>query len=104
MLRPVEAIRENGFFSHPELPCWDEGVDTSVIHQWFDENNLTLHLVMMDGDADQVFVDSWYEDGLDDCSPWTPTPPNEDAILLTIYDTEDGPCAWFGIPKEAIQA
>ncbi|MBU2708838.1 hypothetical protein KCM76_22785 [Zooshikella marina] len=97
-IKPVEIVREKGFFYHPNLPDWRESTPTDVINKWFQEHCLDRHVVMMDGDADKMFVDSWFEGDLDDCSPWNPTPPDEDAILLAIYDTEDGPCAWFGVP------
>ena len=103
LTKPIDVIRDKGFYNHPELPYWDEGVEGSEINLWFNQHDLTLHTVMMDDDADEMFVDAWYEDGLDDCSPWEPTPPSEAAILLTIYYTEEGPCAWFGVPKTTEQ-
>lgn len=96
---PVER-NDKGFWKHPSLPNFNESTDSSAIYQWFSEHNLELYFTMMDDDADQEFIDRWYDEGLDDCSPWEPTQPSEDSILLAIYDTEDGPCAWFGKPKQ----
>ncbi|OXX29104.1 hypothetical protein [Vibrio sp. V08_P9A1T1] len=98
-IKPVEVQRVNGFWTHPDLPVFGEYVTKEDIKEFERNNNLVFFCVEMGEDASQEFVDEWFEDGLDDCSPWEPTPPSARAFLLSIRDTEDGPMAWFAEPK-----
>ncbi|EKO3439503.1 hypothetical protein NTE19_003395 [Vibrio fluvialis] len=99
-VQAIEVCREKGFFTHPGIPLdfWGETITKEQMDAFEKENGFKVRCVFMDGDAARSFVDEWYEDGLDDCSPWEPTPPADDAFLLSIHDTEEGPVAWFAVP------
>lgn len=101
-ISPSEVIRENGFWTHYDLPDFGERVsfEKGNFKDWLDSNGIRVVIVPMDGDADNDLVKSWFEYGLCDCSFWDPTPPAENAFLLSIHDTEDGPCAWWAIPND----
>ncbi|HEY1999721.1 hypothetical protein [Paraburkholderia sp.] len=94
LLAAREIVRdEDGWLTHPDFPICDEDVRAD---KFLDAFGIESHFVGMDGDADQAFVDRYFEEGESDCTPWTPTPPNgEGWMLLEIYPTEDGPYALF---------
>lgn len=100
MIKATEVIRDKGFWSHPKLPLesWSETITRTEFEDFEKSNKFKVTFVEMDGDASQEFTDQWFGEGLDDCSPWEPTPPCESAFLLSIHDTEDGPVAWFAKP------
>lgn len=101
-IQPVSVNRNKGFWSHPDLPLekWGEVITKVEFDSFQKVNNLKVHIVGMDDDGTESFVDAWYDDGLDDCSPWVPTPPTDNSFLLSIHDTEDGPVAWFAEPVQ----
>jgi hypothetical protein len=99
MIKKVEVNRDSdGFWTHPDLPDWGETISRSEFEAWEAENQIKTKFVYMDGDAEQSFVDEWFEDGICDCSPWIPTFPSDSAFLLSIHDTEDAPVAIFAEP------
>ncbi len=97
-IKPVKVKRdEYGHFYHPNMPEWDEGTTRKEVDDWANKNNVTIGTVMMDSDMDdEEFIERWFDEGLCDCTPWEPSIP-DNAFLLGIYDTEDGPCAMFAI-------
>jgi hypothetical protein len=99
-IRAIEVIRDKGFWTHPDLPIeeWGERLTREEFEAFEEKNNFKVSFVEMDDDAPLEFVNQWFDEGLDDCSPWKPTPPSEEAFLLSIHDTEDGPVAWFARP------
>jgi hypothetical protein len=98
LLAPREIVRdEDGWLAHPDYPICDEDVRAD---KFLDAFGIESSFVAMDGDADQAFVDRYFEDDESNCTPWTPTPPEgEGWMLLEIYDTEDGPYAMFARRK-----
>jgi hypothetical protein len=94
LLAPREIVRdEDGWLVHPDYPICDEDVRADKFLEAF---GIESSFVAMDGDADQAFVDRYFEDDESNCTPWTPTPPEGDGwVLLEIYPTEDGPYALF---------
>lgn len=100
-IKEIEVSRDkNGWWTHPELP---EFGDSSTVHQileWFKSNHIKPSFILMSDDCQEGFVEKWFDEGLTNCSPWTPTPPNKNSFLLSIHDTEDGPVAWFATPSE----
>ena len=102
IIKPVSVERVKGFWRHPELPKWELKTSREDVGKWADLNKISLVCVLMDKDATQEFIDSWYSDGLDDCSPWIPTSPARNAFLLSIHDHVDGPQAWFAIPQSML--
>ena len=101
-IKPVKVNRVKGFWSHPDLPTeeWGEVITRTEFDVFQHKNCIKVHIVEMDDDGPERFVDEWYEDGLDDCTPWEPTPPTNNSFLLSIHDTEDGPVAWFAEPLQ----
>jgi len=94
LLTPRNIVRdENGWLWHPDYPVCDEGTRADRFLEAF---GIETAFVGMESDAPEL-AERWHEEGLTDCSEWTPTPPAGDGwLLLEIYDTEDGPYALFG--------
>lgn len=98
-IKPVEVVRDkDGFFIHPGLIFWDENTPSSVIEHWFKDNEIRMGWVMFDDDAAPNLVDEWFDGDLSDCTTWQPSLP-KNAFILTIHDTEDGPCCVYAIPE-----
>ena len=99
-----EAIRlpapdDMGFFFHPDIPGEDESDD---VRQLCADLGYDVVPVSMEDDEPELY-DAWVFDE-DTTAPtrWTPTPPAGDGwILVSVYDTEDGPCAMFVRPLPA---
>ncbi|MCG9678716.1 3'-5' exonuclease [Vibrio sp. Isolate24] len=94
---PVERD-EMGFWTHPELPDFGEIVSKDELRAFEIENHITMKVISMESDAEQQMIDEWFEDG-ETCIKWEPTPPSRSSFLLSIHDTEDGPFAWWAVPK-----
>ncbi|MDX4955914.1 hypothetical protein [Delftia acidovorans] len=82
---------EMGLGDHPELPRLDEGM---MPRSFFAALGLELTHSMaedqLDGDALEAMSEAVNWTG------WTPTPPPGDGWkLVSIFDTEDGPAAWW---------
>lgn len=82
---------EMGFGNHPELPSLDEGM---MPRSFFAALGLELAHTraedQLDGDALEAMSEAVNWTG------WTPTPPPGDGWkLVSIFDTEDGPAAWW---------
>jgi hypothetical protein len=94
LLVPREIVRtSDGWLSHPDYPTCDEGTRADKFLEAFGIETL---FVGAESDSPD-FAERWHEEGLTDCSEWTPTTPEgEGWLLLEIYDTEDGPYAMFG--------
>jgi hypothetical protein len=90
--RSIERTSD-GWLYHPDYPTCDEGTRADKFLEAF---GIETAFVGMESDAPDL-AERWHEEGLTDCSEWTPTPPGGDGwLLLEIYDTEDGPYALFG--------
>lgn len=94
---PVERD-EMGFWSHPNLPNFGEVVSKDALEAFENENNITVVIYSMEGNADQEIIDQWFEAG-ESCIKWEPTPPSRSSFILSIHDTEDGPYVWWAVPK-----
>jgi Lar family restriction alleviation protein len=97
LLTPRKILRdEQGFLTHPDFPICDEGTHADALLEAF---GIESRFRSMENDLPDLH-ERWCDEGLDDCSEWTPTPPEGDGwLLLSIYDTEDGPYALFGRGK-----
>jgi len=95
LIKQIEVKRdEDGAWTHPDFPDFEEG-ENDKIQQWLKDQGLTLHLTFLEYD-DPVAADRYFEAGEADFSYWEPTKPDGIGwFLLSIHDTEDGPCAWF---------
>ncbi|WP_345857472.1 hypothetical protein [Shewanella algae] len=98
-IKPTPVVRDDyGYWTHPDLPVWDEGTTREQIDAWAKENNGTIVVEWMDGDAPEEVADRYFEVGEADCSYWYPHCSKAGNFLLSIHDTEDGPIAMFFVP------
>ncbi len=89
---------EMGFWTHPNLPDFGEVVSKATLEAFEANNDITVKVVAMENDADQLIIDAWFEDG-ESCIKWEPTPPSRSSFILSIHDTEDGPYVWWAVPN-----
>jgi hypothetical protein len=94
LLAPRETFRDDhGWLAHPDVPVCDEG---TRVDKFLEAFGIETRFRSMESDLPDLH-ERWCDEGLDDCSEWTPTRPEGDGwLLLEIYDTEDGPYAMFG--------
>lgn len=102
LLTPREIIRdEQGWLTHPDMPCCDEDVRADELLAAF---HIDTAFVSMESDGNEDACEAYFERGDADCSAWTPTPPTgEGWLLLEIYDTEDGPYALYGRDRYEVE-
>lgn len=101
-IKPAPVVRDDfGYWTHPDLPEWDEGTTREQIDAWAKENQGVIVVEWMDGDAPQEVADRYFEVGEADCSYWYPHCAKADNFLLSIHDTEDGPVALFFVPNKS---
>ncbi len=86
---------EQGFWTHPQLPKWDEGTSMSHAKAWFANHELDCDLVIMDGELGE----QWVNGEIESCLDWQPSIDIDGAFLVGIWDTEDGVVAMFAFPK-----
>lgn len=88
--RPLERDK-SCFAEHPELPVLDEGMKPRA---FFAALGIELKHTMAEDDLSIDEYDAISES--EDWSAWTPRPPAGEAWkLIAIFDTEDGPAAWW---------
>jgi hypothetical protein len=94
LLAPRETFRDDhGWLAHPDVPVCDEG---TRVDKFLEAFGIETRFRSMESDLPDLH-ERWCDEGLDDCSEWTPTRPEGDGwLLFEIYDTEDGPYAMFG--------
>lgn len=84
-IKPVVPVRDNdGFWTHPDLPIWEDGTTNRTMNEWAIRS------------GGQLAVDFAQEGIL--VSDWEPTCRFEGSFLLSIHDTDDGLCAFFFVP------
>lgn len=89
---------EMGFWTHPNLPDFGEVVSKATLEAFEANNDITVKVVAMENDADQLIIDAWFDEG-ESCIKWEPTPPSRSSFILSIHDTEDGPYVWWAVPN-----
>lgn len=89
---------ENGYWTHSEMMFWDEGTTRDEVDRWFLSKGLIHHAVWFESDAPEDVQSKYFEKGDPNISGWFPTVNIEDAFLVSIHDTEDGPVAIFAQP------
>lgn len=94
LMAPRNIVRDaGGWLTHPDFPVLDEDVRADKFLESF---RIEAAFISMESELPDL-AERWCDEGLMDCSEWTPTPPTgEGWVLLSIYDTEDGPYALFG--------
>lgn len=105
-MNPIQAVtveREEGYWTHPDLPEWDEGTPRSECNAWAEANGGEFVVIWFESDANEELIEHYFDDGDIDISDWNPVCDKADSFLLSIHDTEDGPVALFFAPngKEA---
>ena len=99
-IKPATVERDkDGFWSHPELPYWDESTTAAELAQWNEENSVDIEIIRLENDAPEELAEAWYEGDTSDCSEWDPKCSREGSFLLSIHDSEEGPVAIFAVPK-----
>jgi hypothetical protein len=102
MLKPAEVQRDKeGFWSHPDIPDWGgkEAPTPEEHEEWQFKNLVQSHFVKFEHDASEALSDRYYkEDDLTAVCDWSPSIDAESAFLFSIYDSEEGPAAWFLVP------
>lgn len=106
-IKPEEVIKdEYGFWEHSQYPDFGELTEddmdeiNKIWMQWLSDNKLVWGCVSFESDASDELIEDWFENESMDCSAWNPTPPTDNAILISIHDTEDGPYAVFVMPRK----
>ena len=104
IIQPAKIERdEDGFWTHPDFPAWDEDITSETIADWKDENEVNFDCVMFDGDAPEYLEDRYYDRGdLTAVAEWDPVCKRGVSFLLSIHDTEDGPVALFAIRRSVL--
>ncbi|HIF9260440.1 TPA: hypothetical protein ACX6RA_003547 [Photobacterium damselae] len=102
-LQPVEICRDEfGYFTHPELPEWDESTKIEEINAWFASKDARYHIDYLEWSGDEVAIAQYFEQGDPDFSGWHPEAPNDTAVLLAIFDTENGPQAVWAVQCDQV--
>ncbi|MGI2111851.1 hypothetical protein ACRN9C_21060 [Shewanella frigidimarina] len=92
--------RDEGYWTHPDLPEWDEGTTRAECEAWAADNGGEFVVIRFEYDAPEKLIDSYFEQGETDISDWLPVCEKAGSFLLSIHDTEDGPVALFFAPKD----
>ncbi|NHZ94601.1 hypothetical protein F2P46_02425 [Massilia sp. CCM 8734] len=93
LIQPVEVARDEfGFWTHPDLPSFDEG-EGEKYNAWLAEQGIRVSMSALEDEPDDHPAYVAYFDNSDvDVSNWNPAPPSGDGWFpLAIHDTEDGP-------------
>lgn len=95
-MKAFEVKRDElGFWTHPQLPVWDEGTSFEHAKAWFAKQGLDCDLVIMDGELGE----QWGQGKIESCLEWNPLVEIDGAFLVGIWDTEDGVVAMFAFPQ-----
>ena len=93
-----------GFFMHPDVPGEEEDDDVAAM---LHEMGFEFSTVCFEIEADENDADAWFCGDLASNEAqaimvrWQPTnPPGDGWILVSKYDTEDGPQALFVRPVQ----
>lgn len=90
---------QQGFAEHPELPQLDEGMKPRA---FFAALGVEMKHTMADDDLSMDEYDAMSD--AENWSAWMPRPPIGDAWnLVAIFDTEDGPAAWWARAQKESQ-
>lgn len=96
---------ENGWWSHPAIPNFDEDVDSYLA--WVKAVGLEMKYKALESDPDHPLYNAWFEEGECNASSWEPEEPTGDGwFTFSIHDSEDGPIwAWARrVDRAAMQA
>ena len=89
--RELTERDECGFVAHPELPTTDEDTNNALL---FAALGIELKSTSADDDVEWEELEAMGE--ASNWSAWVPAPPKgDDWKLVSTFDTEDGPAAWW---------
>jgi hypothetical protein len=99
-IRRVDVARDsNGYWCHPDFPDFQGSVER--FRAWMADENLESCRVCLEEEDEDHPVYQSYFDGDPNVSGWEPkAPEGGDWFLLGLWDTEDGPFAWYVRPKD----
>jgi len=99
LIVPGKVTRDDqGMWTHPDLPFWDESATEAEQATWAAQNKLEFAWDYFRDSASDELNRRWFKEKETDCSEWRPAVANEQAFLLTIHDTDEGPVAVFAVP------
>lgn len=95
-IQPAVVVRDqDGFWSHPCMPDFDEGTNINIYRKWFSDRGLELHWRLLGEDSEEL-EERYFDGDTSAVSEWQPEPPEGAGwFLWAIYDTEDGPACQF---------
>ncbi|MGI2021682.1 hypothetical protein [Shewanella glacialipiscicola] len=99
-IQAVTVERDEGYWTHPDLPEWDEGTPRAECIAWAAANGGDFVVIWFEADAPENLIERYFDDGDIDISDWNPVCDKVGSFLLSIHDTEDGPVALFFAPNE----
>lgn len=100
MIKALEVNRdERGMWSHPDFPRWDEGTSIECMSKWFSANKGNHYIDTLENSARDEVSEAWFDGELESCLDWTPHCSKNNAFLLSVHDTEDGPVAVYFVPN-----
>ena len=89
--RELTERDECGFVAHPELPTTDDDTNNALL---FAALGIELKSTSADDDVEWEELEAMGE--ASNWSAWVPAPPKgDDWKLVSTFDTEDGPAAWW---------
>ena len=101
---PMPVIRdEYGFYSNKTwskfLDCFGDSelIPNDVWYEALNGEGIQTAVIMFEDDADEELTVEFYEteNWVWALSQWNPKPPTKDYFLVSIHDTDYGPCAVF---------
>ncbi len=98
-IQPIEPQRDAcGWWTHPDFPEPADGNEYFVpgeLEAWLEYQGVEWSDRLMDTEVEPGSPEALAWENLDcNCAAWSPQPPEgEGWFLVSIHDTEDGPCA-----------
>jgi hypothetical protein len=103
-IQAAEVERDEGYWTHPDFPEWDDGTTRAECEAWAADNGGEFVVIRFENDAPEKLIERFYDDDESDISDWNPICENAGSFLLSIHDTEDGPVALFLAPNNGSEA
>ncbi|MDE5179908.1 hypothetical protein [Vibrio fluvialis] len=101
-LQPEPVNRDKyGAWTHSELPNFGESVSYQRLNYWGDDRGISIDIRHMENEIDEELPEwkAFFKEMSADFSKWDPIPPTPTSFLISLHDTEDGPCAWWATPR-----
>lgn len=104
MMINLEEVKrdEYGYWTHSQYPsCENYDGWKAILDKFQQENDITVHHFMLDDDGSEQGLaasEKYWGTGYADISAYDPVIPSG-SFLLSIHDTEDGPCVVYATPN-----